>query len=401
MPASPGPSRSARSMPLLTPSICRSASVSPRSSSRRWIHPRRRPMSGDPGPIRARGASPSNDGDIERRLIFRRRVGTHVVLREAFHPEPRGSSGGLDPIAGLAFLGFLEDAVDVDGAASPEGPERGSKVVHRGMRKIQDDPVHGGDLPEDGVRVPLTYRDMVRPIRCDVLSKKSYRPWIRIRSVNLARSAPLRDEDRVRPDPREGVRDRFAGFDQIRDPFSLRRESRTEVGSRQVHAIVQAVLRVNGGGPRLSRDDVDLPDPVLPLHTAILEDDTDLRIPPPDGVADGHPELPQFLRNLDYRDVADDVKGARQQPAGRGRDLSDIVVTRDVHESFLELSFLPGKAEADAFSGREENRVVLVGDPNLFQQHAAFEEGPPNFLRAFARNDDRPSSHGSCDKRGC
>src|SRR5439155_558937 len=126
---------------------------------------------------------------------------------------------------------------------------------------------------------------------------------------------------------------------------------------------------------------------VLPLHTAILEDDTDLRIPPPDGVADGHPALPQFLRNLDYRDVADDVKGARQQPAGRGRDLNDILVTPDGHESFLELSFLRGKAEVHVFSGREENRVVLVGDPNLFQQHAAFEEGPPNFLRAFSRND--------------
>src|SRR6266550_6523370 len=178
MPASPGPSRSARSTPLLTPSICRSASASLRSSSRRWIHPRRRPMSGDPGPIRARGASPSNDRDIERRLIFRRRVGSHVVSREAFHPEPCGSNGRTDPVAGLAFLGLLEDAVHMDGAASPEGLERGSEVVHRGMRKIQDDPVHGGDLPEDGVRVSFTYRDVVRPIRCDILSKKSYRPWI-------------------------------------------------------------------------------------------------------------------------------------------------------------------------------------------------------------------------------
>src|SRR5437773_11908764 len=86
-----------------------------------------------------------------------------MVLREAFHPEPCGLSGGLDPIAGLAFLGFLEDAVQMDRAASPEGPERGSDVVHRGMREVQDDAVHGGDLPEDGVRVPLTYRDMVRP----------------------------------------------------------------------------------------------------------------------------------------------------------------------------------------------------------------------------------------------
>src|SRR6266480_2132081 len=130
-------------------------------------------MRGDPGPIRARGTSPSNDRDIESRLIFRRRVGSHVVLPEVFHPEPCGSKGRMDLIAGLAFLGCLEDAVHMDGAASPEGLKRGSEVVHRGMRKIQDDPVHGGDLPEDGVRVPLTYRDMVRPIRCDVLSKKS------------------------------------------------------------------------------------------------------------------------------------------------------------------------------------------------------------------------------------
>src|SRR6266480_4502851 len=222
-------------------------------------------MRGDPGPIRARGASPSNDCDIESRLIFRRRVGSHVVLREAFHLEPRGSNGRTDPIAGFAFLVLLKDAVHMDGAASPEGLERSSEVVHRGVRKIQDDSVHRGDLPEDGVRVPVTYRDMVRPIRCDVLSKKSYRPWIRIRSVDLSRSASFRDEDRIRPDAREGVRDRFAGFDQIRDPLALRRESGTEVGSRQVYAIVQAVLRVNGGGPRLSGDDVDLPNPVLPF----------------------------------------------------------------------------------------------------------------------------------------
>src|SRR3989440_7309134 len=358
-------------------------------------------MRGDPGPIRARGASLSNDRDIERRLIFRRRVGSHMVLREAFHPEPSGSNGRMDPIAGLAFLDLLEDAVHMDGATSTKGLERGSEVVHRGMGKIQDDPIHGGDLPEDGVRVPLTYCDMVRPIRCDVLSKKSYRPWIRIRSVDLSRSASFRDEDRVRPDAREGVRDRFAGFDQIRDPLALRRESGTEVGSRQVHAIVQAVLRVNGRGPRLPRDDVDLPNPVLPLHAAILEDDTDLRIPPPDGVADGHPMLPQFLRNLDDGDVANDVKGARQQPTGRGWDLDDILVTPDGHESFLELSFFRGKAEVHSLSGREENRVVLVCDPNLFQQHAPFDEGPSNVLRAFARNDDRPGSHGSCDKRGC
>src|SRR5207244_5364566 len=101
-----------------------------------------------------------------------------------------------------------------------------------------------------------------------------------------------------------------------------------------------AVCRVNGGALPLSRDDVDLPISVFPLHTAIFEDDTDLRIPPPDGVADGHPVLPQFLRNLDHGDVANDVKGARQQPAGRGRDLDDILVTPDGHESFLELSFL-------------------------------------------------------------
>src|SRR5207247_8757807 len=129
-----------------------------------------------------------------------------------------GVSGGFRPIPGLAFLGFLEDAVHMDRAASAEGPDRGSDVVHRGMREVQDDPVHGGDLPEDGVRVPLTYRDMVRPIRCDVLSKKSYRPWIRIRSVNLARSDSFPDEDRVRPDAREGGRDRCAGFPQVRNP---------------------------------------------------------------------------------------------------------------------------------------------------------------------------------------
>src|SRR5438034_10089940 len=98
-------------------------------------------MRGDPGPIRARGASPSNDGNIERRLIFRRRVGTHMVLREAFYQEPRGSSGGLDPIAGLAFLGFLEDAVHTDGAESAEGHERGPEVLHSGLSTNQDAPI--------------------------------------------------------------------------------------------------------------------------------------------------------------------------------------------------------------------------------------------------------------------
>src|SRR5438046_8231024 len=117
-------------------------------------------MRGDPGHIRARGASLSNDGDIERRLIFRRRVGTHMVLREAFHPEPCGLSGGLDPIAGLAFLGFLEDAVQMDRAPTPEGPEPASEGVHRGWRGCKDAPVHGGDLLGNGVRGPLTYLTM-------------------------------------------------------------------------------------------------------------------------------------------------------------------------------------------------------------------------------------------------
>jgi len=57
---------------------------------------------------------------------------------------------------------------------------------------------------------------MVRPVRRDVLTEESYRGRVRVRSVNLSRSTPLRDEDGVRSDPGKRVRNDLVRRGQIR-----------------------------------------------------------------------------------------------------------------------------------------------------------------------------------------
>ena len=219
--------------------------------------------------------------------------------------------------------------------------------------------------------------------------------------MNVARSTEFRNEDGIRTDAREGVRDCLALFDQVCDPFPLGGESGTEVGLRKIDAVAETVLRVRGRRPPLPRDNVDFPNPVLSLHAAVLKDHTDPRVPPADRFADRPPVLAQFFGNLDHSDVAHDIKGARQRPAHRWRDFDDVFVTPDGHESFVKLCLFRGKTDLDAFSNRQEDCAVLMADPKVFQEQALRLEGSPNLLRAFPRNDNGPRPHGGCDERGC
>src|SRR5256885_10113561 len=103
--------------------------------------------------------------------------------------------------------------------------------------------------------------------------------------MNVARSTEFRNEDRIRTDAREGVRDCLALFDQVCDSFPLGSKSGTEVGLRKIDAVAETVLRVRRRRPPLPRDDVDFPNPVLSLHAAVLKDHTDPRDPPADRLA--------------------------------------------------------------------------------------------------------------------
>src|SRR3989454_1611591 len=135
--------------------------------------------------------------------------------------------------------------------------------------------------------------------------------------MNVARSTEFRNEDGIRTDARERVRDRLALSDQVRDSFPLGGKSGTEVGLRKIDAVAEAVLRVRGRRPPLPRDDVDLPNPVIPLHAAVLKDHADPRIPSADGFANRLSMISQFVWNLNHGDVAHDIKGTRQRRAHR------------------------------------------------------------------------------------
>src|SRR2546427_11738997 len=93
--------------------------------------------------------------------------------------------------------------------------------------------------------------------------------------MNVARSTEFRNEDGIRTDARERVRDRLALFDQVRDPFPLGSKSGTEVGLRKIDAVAETVLRVRGRRPPLPRDNSDFRSPALGRQAPVLTSHTD------------------------------------------------------------------------------------------------------------------------------
>src|SRR3989441_1423185 len=205
---------------------------------------------------------------------------------------------------------------------------------------------------------------------------------------------PRSDQDRVRPDPREGVRDDLSGVDEVRDPLPLRGKPRAEVRVGEIHAIPQPMLRVHGRGPPLSRDDLDGADSAVSSYPSVLDRHADLRVPPKDRTADLVAVRSQFFRNLDNGDVADHVERGGQRASKGLRHRDDVLVTPDRNEPFVEFPFLDREADLEALPGRKEQPTARFDDPEVVQQDPFVQEPSSNFLPARSRDRDGPRLHG-------
>src|SRR5207247_6885258 len=114
-----------------------------------------------------RKASRSGDGDVEGGVVFRRRVGAYVVVRESLDEKPGLLGEGLDDVASLGLLRSFKDRVEVDRPLVGEGSEGRGQVIHGGVRQIEDHAVHRSDSLQDGERVSLGDRPPYRPLRRD------------------------------------------------------------------------------------------------------------------------------------------------------------------------------------------------------------------------------------------
>src|SRR5213078_836378 len=351
----------ASSEPLELPIGERFAQVVFVTSSR----PPRRPTSVAPEPTSTRKASRSGDRDVERGVVFRRRIAAHVVVRETSDEKTGLLGEGFDHVASLGLLCSLQDRVEVDRPLLGEGPEGLGQVVHGRVRQIENHAVHGSDSRQEGARVSLEDRDPFRPIRRDVRPEKSNRDRICVRGDDLPRPATFRDEDRVGADAREGIGDPLAFVHQVGDSVPFRREARTEVGLRQVDAVPESVFPVDRGRPPLSRDRVEFPDSVLAFDAPILEDHLEAGIPPEDRGPDGPTVLLQRFGDFDHRDVSDDIEGTREGgPNGLG-NLDDISVAPDCGEPLREVLLRGGESHFDLPSDREQNGLTFRRDSEM------------------------------------
>jgi len=281
----------------------------------------------------------------------------------------------------------------VDRATRFEGPEGIGQKVKRRVRQVQDDPVHGRDLPEDRTRVACANRHAVSTIRRYVRAQQLDGDRVRIRGVDFSRAARLRNQDRIGTDPRERIRDDLPVPGQVRDAQSLRGESRAEVCFPQVDEIREAVLEVAGRGPRLPRDDLDLADAVFPFDPAILHDDENPGIPSEDGPSDRLAVAVQLSRDLDDRNVSDDVERAGEGCAQGRRDIGDVFVAPHRNISLGEVSLRDGEPDIHSIGRRDEQAVAFSDDAQMRCELVLLDETPSNLLPAFARDDDAPGSH--------
>ena len=201
------------------------------------------------------------------------------------------------------------------------------------------------------------------------------------------------DQDRVRPDACEGVRDDLSGVDEVCDPLPLRGKPRAEVRVGEIHAIPQPVLRVHGRGPPFSRDDLDGADSAVSPHAPVLDRHADLRVPPKDRTADIVSVRSQFFRDLEDGDVADHVERGGQRASKGLRYRDDVLVAPDRDEAFVEFPFLDGEADLETLPGRKEQQPARFDDPEVVQQDPFVQEPSSNFLPALSRDRDGPRLH--------
>ncbi len=330
-------------------------------------------------------------------MVLRRRIRSDPVNPHVLGAVAAPACDPADPLDGLPLLRPLQDPVNVDHASVVNCPKGVLQEVERRVREVQDDAVDRSDLPQDLAGVPLMRRDEGGVVRRDVRLKEGDRRGIRIRRVDDLGPTSRGDQDRVRPDAREGVRDDLSGLDEVCDSLPLRGKPRAEVRVGEIHTIPQPMLRVYGRGPSLSRDDLDGADSAVPPHAPVLDRHADLRVPPKDCTADFVAVRSQFFRNLDDGDVADYVERGGQRTSKGLWHHDDVLVTPDGHEAFAEFPFLDGEADLEALPGRKEQPTARFDDSEVVQQDPFVQEPSSNFLPALSRDGDGPRLHGPGD----
>ncbi len=325
--------------------------------------------------------------------MLRRRIRADVASSNGRDPRPRCPGGGSDHLDGLRFVRFLQNSVEVDGSAGPDRADGVRQEVERGVRQVQDDAVHRRDLAEDCPRVALPDDHASRTVRCDVRPQEFDGGRVRVRGVDGARPSSLRNQDGVRTNAGEWVRDDFAPHDEVRDPLSFRRESGTEVGLREVDMVTEAVFHVDGGRPRLPSDGLDLPHPTFPANPMVLHGHTNLRIPLEDRPADCRPMGPEFLRDLEDGNVSDDVKGGRQISSESRWDFHKFLVTSNCDETLLEVALFDRESQVGSRCDRKEHAVAVLRNAQPLQEHAARHELSADFLRPRSGHKDTPRAH--------
>ncbi len=281
----------------------------------------------------------------------------------------------------------------MDRAAGPDGRERVRQEPQSGMGEVQDDPVDRADLPEHRSGVSLADVHALRPVRRDVRPEQLHCDRIRIGSVDLPGPSSSCDQDRVRPDAGEGIRDDLPFVHEVRDPPPLGGEPRAEIRRREVDPIPQPVLHMDRRRPSLSGDEPNLAHAAFSLDSVVLGRDPDLRVPAEDGAPDRFPMGPQALRDLDDRDVTDDIERTRQRWTERGRHVGHVLVGPDRHEFLGEVALVDREADRHATRRRQQQEVALPHDAKMLQEEAALEEllSDPLALRLW--DGDAPGPH--------
>ena len=118
---------------------------------------------------------------------------------ESFGLDNRSNRSGP-----FRHFGFFEDPIQVHRSAASDCSESLSEVVDRGMREIQDYPVHRTDVCQDGPGISLSDCHMFRSVRGDVRTEVFDRDRIGVGGVDFFGPTAIGDEDRVKHATRAG-----------------------------------------------------------------------------------------------------------------------------------------------------------------------------------------------------